>query len=243
MTKRNTLIVLYSCVALICAGILACVNFFILPRIEARKPKPADFVNVVQQKEETWYPIEKDLVGINQAGDRVKLSDLRGKVWVVAEFFAVCPHCAVRNGTEIRAIYDRFKDHPDFHVVCISVDPAQDQVERLSAYASALGADVSKWWFLNGGDEAKTHEYLEKTMKFFSIRERSNPQDIESNGRFDHDMGIMLVDRDFNVIGKWALADARSDEGRRLHPGLYDELKKQLFDRLSRELNEPGNPQ
>jgi protein SCO1/2 len=243
MTKTKTLIILYTCVALICAGILSVVNFIILPRIEAKKPKPADFMNVVQEKPEKWHSIEKDLVATNQAGEKVKLSDLRGKVWVVAEFFAVCPHCAVRNGTELRAIYDKFKDHPDFHIVCISVDPTQDDVEKLKSYSGALNADVSNWWFLNAGDEKATHEYLEKTMKFFAVRERANPLDIESNGRFEHDLGIMLVDRDFTVIGKWALADARSEKGQKENPGLYDKLKKDMFDRISRELNETSTPE
>ncbi len=239
MNKTKTLILFYSGVALICIAILAVVNLFILPRVKEQGEKQrAVFLNVKQEKVEKWHEIEKDLVATNQAGEQVKLSDLKGKVWVVAEFFAVCPHCAVRNGTELRAIYDKFKDHPDFHMVCISVDPKQDDVEKLKSYATALNADVSKWWFLNGGDEKATHEYLEQTMKFFSVRERSDPSDIESNGRFDHDLGIMVVDRDMTVIGKWALADARSEEGKKLNPGLYEELKKDLLDRLSRELNQ-----
>jgi cytochrome oxidase Cu insertion factor (SCO1/SenC/PrrC family) len=241
MTKTKTLIIFYSCVALICAAILAVVNLFIVPRIQAKSQSAEAFLNIGQQTEEKWYAIEKDLVATNQAGERVKLSDLRGKVWVVAEFFAVCPHCAVRNGTELRAIYDEFKDHPDFHLVCISVDPKADDIEKLKDYAQALGADVSDWWFLNAGDEKETHEYLEKTLKFFGIRERVDAADIEANGRFQHDLGVMVVDRNFTVIGKWPLADASSEEGRKLNPGLYETLRKDIFDKIEKELEKEGN--
>ena len=236
MSKRTTLIIFYSCVALICVAILAVVNLYIVPQIQAKGRSAEAFIHKGKQVEQEWYPIEKDLAATNQAGEKVKLSDLRGKVWVVAEFFAVCPHCAVRNGTELRAIYDQFKDHPDFHIVCISVDPKEDGVEKLKDYSTALGAEVSNWWFLNSGDEKETHEYLEKTLKFFGIRVNTDPEIIKSSGRFSHDMGLMLVDRNFTVVGKWPLADARSEEGRKLDPGNYEKLKKEMLDKISAEL-------
>ena len=236
MSKKTTLILFYSGVAVICAGILAVVNLLILPRMQAKGDESRAFLNAGKQVEAEWYPIEKDLVARNQAGERVKLSDLRGKVWVVAEFFAVCPQCAERNGAELREIYDRFKDDPDFHMVCVSVDPETDDVERLGDYAEALGADVSDWWFLNAGDEKKTHEYLEETLKFFGIREWTDPLDIEANGRFKHDLGLIVVDKEFNVVGKWPLAEARSEQGRDLNPGYYEELKKEMFSKISEEL-------
>ena len=236
MSKKTTIILFYCGVALVCAAILSLVNFIIVPSIRANAQEGAAFQNTGHVEEKKWFPIEKDLAATNQAGEQVKLSDLRGKVWVVAEFFAVCPHCAVRNGAELRGIYDEFKDDPDFHMVCISVDPQTDHAEKLGDYATALGAEPGNWWFLNAGDEKATHDYLENTLKFFGIRERSDPADIEANGKYQHDMGLMVVDRDFNVIGKWPLADARSEEGRKLDPNLYEKLKKEMTGRIREEL-------
>ncbi|MFD2256292.1 SCO family protein [Luteolibacter algae] len=239
MNKKTTLIVFYTAVAAICVGILAIVNLFIVPRMKAKGAETEAFIHVGQEQHQEWFPIEKDLNATNQAGEAVKLSDLRGKVWVVAEFFAICPHCAVRNGAELRVIYDEFKDNPDFQMVCISVDPETDNTERLAEYANALGAEVDDWWFLTSGDEKATHDYLENTLKFFGIRERSDPADIEANGRFQHDMGLLVVDRNFNVIGKWPLADARSEEGRAQNPDLYEKLKADMFARIKAELEKP----
>ena len=219
---------------MICAAILLTVNFLLLPGIQEKNDESEAFFKKVkiEQKEE-WFLIEKDLVATNQAGETVKLSDLRGKVWIVAEFFAICPHCAVRNGAELRSIYDQFKDNPDFHMVCISVDPKTDDMAKLKAYAEAVGADVSDWWFLNAGDEKATHEYLEKTLKFLGVRERTDPAAIEANGRFEHDMGLIGVGRDFKTIGKWDLAYQRSANGT---PEGYKELKAQLKERITAEL-------
>ena len=236
MSKKTTLILFYSGVALICVAILCVVNLIVVPHLNAEDKASEAFLNVGQEKKEEWYPIEKDLVAKNQAGETVKLSDLRGKVWVVAQFFAICPHCAVRNGAELRRIYDQFKDSPDFQMVCISVDPERDDTERLAEYAEALGADVKNWWFLNAGEEKFTHEYLKNTLKFMDVRERIDPQDIEANGKFQHDMGLMAVDRDFNVIGKWSFTAAKTEEGKKLTPGLYERLKTDMSARVSAEL-------
>ena len=99
------------------------------------------------------------------------------------------------------------------------MDPENDKQEKLADYAKALGADSKNWWFLNAGDTKSTHTYLEKELKFFGIRERTDPVDIEANGRYAHDLGFLLVDREFRVIGKWPLADARSEEARKRGPG------------------------
>lgn len=239
MNKKTTLILFYSGVAVVCAAILALVNFMILPGLKSKGAETNDFTNVGQQRDEKWFSIGKDLTATNQAGEKVKLSDLRGKVWVVAEFFAVCPHCAVRNGKELREIYDAFGDHPDFQIVCISVDPQQDDVEKLKDYAEALGADSKNWWFLNAGDEKSTHEYLEQTLKFLGVRERTDPAQIEANGRFEHDMGILAVNRDFSTFGKWDLAFQRSELGT---PEGYKAVKASMMERLRAELDKKPEP-
>jgi protein SCO1 len=233
--KRNTTIALfYTGVAAVCAGIIAIV-MLVRPGLTSSYEAPLA-TNVNKETATDWFEITKDLAATNQDDQAVKLSDLRGKVWVVAEFFAVCPHCAVRNGEELRKIYDAFRQDPGFQLVCISVDPENDQHERLADYASALGAESKNWWFLNAGKAKTTHEYLEKELKFFGIRERTDPLEIEANGRYSHDLGFLLVDRNFHVVGKWRLADARSEDAKKRDPLLYQRLKDEMFDRIRREL-------
>lgn len=238
--KRNTTIALfYTGVAVISASIIGTAFYL---RSQLPKPDMAAIVDAGRTTTPEWFEIGKDLNAVNQDGKNVKLSDLRGKVWIAAEFFAVCPHCAVRNGEELRKLYDEFRSHPDFHIVCISVDPENDKKEKLSDYAQALGAETKSWWFLNAGDAKATHDYLEKELKFFGIRERKDPADIEANGRYAHDLGFLLVDREFRVIGKWPLADARSEEARKRDPQLYQKLKDELFQRIHAELEKNETP-
>jgi protein SCO1/2 len=233
MTDRGKIFAIYGTVAVLSALIIGTAMY--LGNRMPEQPQP-DFQSAGAEKVETFFQIQKDFSGVNQAGQQVKLSDLKGKVWLVAEFFAVCPHCAVRNGQELKALFDEFKDHPDFHMACISVDPTTDTTERLAEYSKALGADPARWWFMSHPDEKETHEYLEKELKFIRVKERLDPVDREANGRFEHDMSITLVDREWNVIGKWNLYGARSEEGRKQDPEAYERMKAELTGRLSEEL-------
>ena len=239
MKRTPTLILFYTGVAVVCIGIVA-IAMFLRPGLTNTYQMPA--IDTGKETAAQWFEIGKDLAAVNQDNQAVKLSDLRGKVWIVAEFFAICPHCAVRNGEELRKLYDEFGSHPDFHITCISVDPENDRQDKLADYAKALGADTKNWWFLNAGDAKTTHTYLEQELKFFGIRERTDPLDIEANGKFAHDLGFILVDRDFKVIGKWPLADARSEEGKKLDPKLYQKLKDELFARIRLELDKNESP-
>jgi len=233
MNDRRKIIFIYGIVAVFSIAFLALAIYLGSQVPEQEEP---DFSNAGAPKAEKFFAIRSDFSGVNQAGQPVKLSDLKGKVWVVAEFFAICPHCAVRNGEEMKSLYEKFKDHPDFHIVCISVDPLTDTPERLVDYSKALGADAADWGFRSHPNEKETHDYLEKVLGFFAVRERTDPADAESNGRFAHDLGITLVDREWNVAGKWPLADARSEEGRKLDPEAYERLKKELHERIETEL-------
>jgi protein SCO1 len=241
MTKQTTIGLFYTGVAIACTGIISLAMW--LGR-GLNEPFQAPLVvNTGKETAAQWFEIAKDFPAVNQDNQAVKLSDLRGKVWIAAEFFSVCPRCSIRNGEELRKIYDEFKNEPNFHIACISVDPANDKSEKLADYAQALSAETKNWWFLNGGETSTVHNYLEHELKFFGIRERTDPVDAEANGRYAHDLGFILVDRDFKVIGKWPLADARSDEAKKLDPNLYQKLKDELFARIRLELSKkPAAP-
>ena len=88
-----------------------------------RNSRKEAFQSVGAERPEVLLTLEKDLVATNQDGKEVRLSDLKGKVWIGLEFFATCPACAKRNYTDLLKIYAEFKDDPNFHMVCISVDP------------------------------------------------------------------------------------------------------------------------
>ncbi len=232
---KGKIAAIYGIVAL---ASVAMVVFFITIANRVPETELPLVKDVGTEQVETFFPIDGDLEMTRQDGEKVKLADLEGQVTVLAQFFAVCPHCAVRNGAELKALYDRYRSNPHFRMVCISVDPETDGLAELKAYGEALGAEPESWWFARAEDAEETHRFLEEKLGFFEIRERKDPLDIQSNGRYAHDLGLLLIDRDLNVVGKWPLADARSDEGRQRDPELYERLKAELHERIEKELAE-----
>lgn len=165
--------------------------------------------HVGREEKKEMARLAGDLVATNQAGEEVRISDLKDKVWIAAQFFAECPNCATRNGDHLVNIYKKYRNHPDFHVVCVSVDPERDDIERLQQYAANLDADTSNWWFLTGPRE-ELHGYMEKEMKFLSVRERTNEDDIAREGRWAHDMGVAVFGKGLVMREKKDLLYART---------------------------------
>lgn len=228
MNRKLKIIGVYTLTAIVSVVILTAAFWVRNGLIEREKPM---IVNGGSEKQEVLFAIDKDLEATNQAGELVKLSSLKGKVWVVGEFFAICPHCAMRNGQELRGLIDEFGKEPAFHLTCISIDPETDNVEKLKEYASALNADPSNWWFLTTNNTQTAHEYMEGTMKFFKVKLRTDPLDIESNGKYMHDLGLAVVNKNFEVVGKWPLAEARKQ-----NPALYETMKQEMYETIRREL-------
>ena len=188
--------------------------------------------NVGREEKKEMIRLEKDLVATNQAGEEVRLSELKDKVWIAAEFFAECPNCATRNGDHLVKLYQAYKDNPDFHVVCVSVDPETDDVARLQQYAENLGADTSNWWFLTGPREV-LHSYMENEMKFLAIRERTNEDDIAREGRWAHDMGLAVFGKGMVMKEKKDLLYAQEQS-----PDMYDFFEEKLTTAIDKALAE-----
>lgn len=218
MTDKAKIVTIYSCVAAICALILLTTlyirGYLVRPEVKPYFSPTTKF--------EPQLTLEKDITLTNQDGEKVKISDLKGKVWAFAQFYAACPMCAKNNEQGVKSLYNQFKDRPDFQMVCISVDPAKDGVEELKAYAEALGADTSNWWFLTG-DPAELMPYMVDVMKYDPIQERKDPAEAAAKGALAHNMSIAVFDRNLSLIGRRDLFHAKQDG-----EAAYQETEKAL---------------
>lgn len=85
----------------------------------------------------------------DQTGEEFSSSQLEGKVWMGAIFFANCPGPCFRENQEIADIL-RTIDDRDFMVVSLTCDPENDTPEALAKYAERFEADPARWKFLTG---------------------------------------------------------------------------------------------
>jgi cytochrome oxidase Cu insertion factor (SCO1/SenC/PrrC family) len=229
MSDKTKIITIYGLVVLISAVVIGSAMWIRSARKEAfGKPIAVD---VGRENPAVLMTLKKDLTATNQEGREVSLSELKGKVWIAMQFFASCPQCAKRNYEDVTKLYAAFRDDPNFHLVCITIDPDTDGVEELQAYAEALDADSSNWWFLTGPRE-ELHAYMGQELKFMDIRERTDPASIAAEGRYAHDLGLEVYGPGWNMLDKADLAFAAT-QGQAAHDKLYEEVRA----RITTELN------
>ncbi len=209
MTNKTKIILIYTGVVFICS--IAIGGFTILGKLQDKRdsyqsPLATDMGKEIPQE---FLRLKSDLTLTNQDGEKVAISDLKDKVWVFAQFFAKCPMCAQRNYNDLLDLYSKYKEHPNFVVVCMTVDPEVDTPKRLKEYANVINVDSRNWMFLTG-DKKEMHEYMTKEMKFLDIRERTVPAEIAQKGRYAHDLGLAVFDENLVMRTKVDLSFARS---------------------------------
>lgn len=222
MSDKSKIVLIYTTVAVVSALILA-VTFY----IQSHQVKPQFIV----PENEPYLVLEKDLNLTNQDGQAVKLSELRGKVWAFAQFYATCPMCAKRNAQGLKALYETFKDDPEFQLVCITVNPEEDSPENMKSYAESLGADTSNWWFLTG-DPSELKDYMLNEMKYDPIQKREDPEEAAAKGALAHNMSIAVYNRQMAMVGRRDLYNARQQGD-----DIYRETEKALHQMIRKELD------
>ena len=87
---------------------------------------------------------------INQDGKTVTDKDVEGKVYVAEYFFTTCPGICPTLNTNMKKVYEKFKDEKDFLILSHTSDPERDSAQQLKKYADSMGVNTSKWIFLTG---------------------------------------------------------------------------------------------
>ncbi len=121
-------------------------------------------------------------------GGQIFLSDLRGKVAVVAFIFTSCTDTCPLISGKLAALQKRLQEESrlEDRVVILSVtfDPRRDTREVLERYAKGFGANPKRWLFLRG-----TPDETRRLLGEYDVWVRPTP-----DGQFDHADRIFLVD-------------------------------------------------
>jgi len=131
---------------------------------------------------------------VNQDGQMVTDKDVEGKVYVAEYFFTTCRGVCPRLNTNLRKVYDRFKDEKDFLILSHTSDPETDSAGQLKKYADSLGVNTSKWIFLTG---RKDSLYTTARISYTIDDPANNLKNIEDD--FLHTQYWALVNRNGEV--------------------------------------------
>jgi protein SCO1 len=131
---------------------------------------------------------------VNQDGKTVTDKDVEGKVYVAEYFFTTCPGICPTMNTNMKRVYEKFKNEKDFLILSHTSDPERDSVPVLKRYADSLGVNTNKWIFLTG---RKDSLYSAARISYTIDDPANNLKSIED--QFLHTQFWALVDKEGEV--------------------------------------------
>ena len=156
---------------------------------------------------------------LDQNGDRISNKDVEGKVYLAEFFFTTCPGICPKMNTNLRSVYEKYKNEKSFLILSHTVNPSTDSVGRLKHYADSLGVDASHWLFLTGGKDSL---YLAARGSYLLDDPKNNISPI--NEQFIHTQFFALVDKKGQVR---SIIDGLKKEELREMQKQIDELLKE----------------
>ena len=141
----------------------------------------------------------------NQDGKQVTEKDVAGKIFVAEYFFTTCKSWCPIMHTNMKLVYEQFKDEKDFLILSHTSDPATDSAARLKKYADSLNVDTSKWIFVTG-----TKDSLYKQARYSYKIDDPHNNPLGNDVDFLHSQFFSLVDRK-GVVRKIYEGNVRED--------------------------------
>ena len=150
----------------------------------------------------------------NQDGKLISEREVEGKVYVAEYFFTSCTGiCPILN-SNMKNVYEKYRNEPDFLILSHTCDPETDSVARLKQYADSLQVDNNKWLFLTGSKESL---YNAARVSYLLDDPKNKMENIKD--QFLHTQYFALVDRNGKVRKK-----------------IYDGLKKKELKELEKDI-------
>lgn len=164
----------------------------------------------------------QDFSFTNQDGKKISENNVDGKVYVAEYFFTTCKGICPKMNANMRRVYDKYKDEPNFLILSHTCMPETDSVPLLKAYEQkmvngqlvknedgsykigydslAIGqhsAKNSNWNFLTG-DKAALYKMARQSYKI----DNNKPDSSQSIAdQFIHTQFFALVDNQRRVRG------------------------------------------
>jgi protein SCO1 len=143
---------------------------------------------------------------MDQYGQAFSEKNLEGQVWVGNFIFTRCPTICPTFTKKMGEIQHRGRNLGQyFHLVTFTVDPENDTVEKLRAYAEAHRVSPRMWSFLTG-PRPELEQLIIGQMKV-GMEKGENPDDLMSIGHGSH---FVLVDAKMQIRGYYQFDDPQA---------------------------------
>ena len=150
---------------------------------------------------------------VDQNGNTVALTSLKGKPLVVDFIYTSCPGPCLMETAKLANVAIRLG--PDLgskvSIVSISVDPEHDGPKQLLDYSRQQGADEKGWYFLTGGPGD-----VDRALAGFKLSRQ-----IEPDGSVGHLVDMMLIGPDGRLVREYNGEVVKAQD-------IVDDVKKTL---------------
>ncbi|MDQ1145977.1 protein SCO1/2 [Bacillus sp. SORGH_AS 510] len=149
---------------------------------------------------ENEFPLHMEVgnfKGLNQDGEAVSFSKLKGKVWVADFMFTNCDTVCSPMTANMAELQRKLADEGvEVQLVSFSIDPDNDQPGVLKDYASGVEADFSNWDLVTGYKQEFIESFANKSFMAAAAK-------MEGSNQFVHSTSFYLVDEKGIVVQKY----------------------------------------
>jgi protein SCO1/2 len=134
---------------------------------------------------------------IDHTGTARSLAQFRGQHLLIGFIYTACPDAAACPMTTARmaTIQRRLPEAPaPLHLLSLTLDPARDTPETLTAYAQTHGVDFQTWTFATG-EPALMIDGLPSLFNVLSLP--------DADGTLDHTIKLVLLDPSGRQVAEW----------------------------------------
>lgn len=135
---------------------------------------------------------------LNQDGNQIRLSDVKGSVFVAEYFFTTCGTICPEMNKQMQRIQKAYLNNDQVKILSFTVDPEVDSVAQMKNYAEGHGAKTGKWHFLTG---EKDKLYRLARTSFFVLKPAEASNQGDNGGDFIHTNNFVLVDKELRIRG------------------------------------------
>ncbi len=128
---------------------------------------------------------------INQDSDTVTQLDYRGNIYVANFFFTSCPTICPIMTYNMRVLQQKLDVYPNIKFLSHTVDPINDNPQRLKEFATQMRANLDNWDFVTG---KKEELYAIASSYFVNVH-----ADSLAPGGFLHSEYFVLIDKQGRV--------------------------------------------
>jgi len=150
---------------------------------------------------------------VDQNGNSVALTSLKGKPMVVDFIYTSCPGPCLMETAKLANVALRLGSDigSKVTIVSISVDPEHDGPKQLLDYSRQQGADQKGWYFLTGGPAE-----VDQALAGFKLSRQ-----VEPDGSVGHMVDMMLIGADGRLVREYNGEVVKAQD-------IVDDVKKTL---------------